>query len=174
MRSEARRGHEDQSVHEARSAECTDLSEWLKSDYDMNYLVWIHYEAEICQRSSEAGRGESCIVKNLCMVLKVTCIATPLWRHNDFSVTKSTQNMNANVFKWEIFLIARFVNYVLIVFNEINEIQIRILAQFWKRITFWIIASFYVSQFQADDKLTIKKNSFEIISTDSTYWSSLL
>ena len=28
VRSEARRGHEDQLVHEARSAECTDVSEW--------------------------------------------------------------------------------------------------------------------------------------------------
>ena len=37
------RDHEDQSVHEAHSTECTDVS-----DYDMNYLVLIHYEAEIC------------------------------------------------------------------------------------------------------------------------------
>ena len=56
------------------SAECTDVSEWpryimLKSDYDMIYLVLIHYEAEICKRSSEAGGDESCIVENLCMVL---------------------------------------------------------------------------------------------------------
>ena len=35
----------------------------------MNYLVLIHYEAEIYRRSSEAGGGESCIVENLCMVL---------------------------------------------------------------------------------------------------------
>ena len=41
----------------------------LKSDYDMIYLVLIHYEAEICKRSCEAGGGESCIVENLCMVL---------------------------------------------------------------------------------------------------------
>ena len=41
----------------------------LKSDYDMNYLVSIHYEAEICKRNSEAGWGESCIVENLCMVV---------------------------------------------------------------------------------------------------------
>ena len=68
------------------SAECTDVSEWphnaryiiLKSDYDMNYLVLIHFEAKICKRSSEAGGGESCIVKNICMVSQVTCIATPL------------------------------------------------------------------------------------------------
>ena len=38
-------------------------------DYDMNYLVLTHYEAEICKRTSEAGDGESCIVENLCMVL---------------------------------------------------------------------------------------------------------
>ena len=41
----------------------------LKSDYDMNYLVLIHYEAEICKLNAEAGGGESCIVENLCMVL---------------------------------------------------------------------------------------------------------
>ena len=66
-------------MHEARSAECIDVSEWplfhnaryimLKSDYNMNYLFLIHYEAEIYRRSSEAGGGESCIVENLCMVL---------------------------------------------------------------------------------------------------------
>ena len=32
------------------------------------------------------------------MVLKVTCIATPLWRHNDSGLTKSTQNMKANLY----------------------------------------------------------------------------
>ena len=93
----------------------------LKSDYDMIYLVLIHYEAEICKRSSEAGGGESCIVENLCMVLLVTCIATPLLRHNDSGVTKSTQNMNANMFKWEIIWIVRFVNYVSVDLNEIND-----------------------------------------------------
>ena len=59
-------------MHEARSAECIDVSEWpshnaryimLKSDYNMNYLVLVHYEAEIYKRSSEAGGGESCIVE---------------------------------------------------------------------------------------------------------------
>ena len=35
MRSEARRGHKDQSVHEARSAECTDVSEWPLSASDL-------------------------------------------------------------------------------------------------------------------------------------------
>ena len=40
----------------------------LKSDYNMKYLVLIHYEAEIYRRSSEAGGGETCIVENLCMV----------------------------------------------------------------------------------------------------------
>ena len=35
----------------------------LKSDYNMNYLVLIHYEAEIYKWSSDAGGGESCIVK---------------------------------------------------------------------------------------------------------------
>ena len=40
-------------------AECTDESQWplLKSDYDMNYLVFIHYVAEISKRTSEAGSG---------------------------------------------------------------------------------------------------------------------
>ena len=91
----------------------------LKSEYNMNYLVLIHYEAEIYRRSSEAGGGESCIVENLCMVLYVTCIATPLWHHNDSSATKSTQNMNANINKLEFIWIVRFVNCALIDFDEI-------------------------------------------------------
>ena len=93
----------------------------MAPDYDMIYLILIRYEAEICKWSSEAGGGESCIVENLCMVLKVTCIATPLWRHNNSSVTKSTQNMNANMLKWEIIWIVRFVNYVSVDLNEIND-----------------------------------------------------
>ena len=53
-----------------RISQCTDVSEWPEwPDYDMNYLVLIRYEAEICKRSSEAGGGESSIVENLCMVL---------------------------------------------------------------------------------------------------------
>ena len=47
------------------------------------------------------------------------CIATPLWRHNDSGVTKSTQNMNANINELEIIWIVRFVNYVSIGFDEI-------------------------------------------------------
>ena len=49
------------------SVHCADLSHnaryiMLKSDYNINHLVLIHYEAEIYKRSSEAGGGESCIV----------------------------------------------------------------------------------------------------------------
>ena len=106
----------------------------------MNYLVLIHYEAEVYRRSSEAGGDESCIVENLCMVLYVTCIATPLWRHNDSSVTKSTQNMNANINKLEIIWIG-FVNCASKDFDEIyvnsNKNSGSIM---WER-AFWIIAS---------------------------------
>ena len=119
----------------------------------MNYLVLIHYEAEIYKRSSEARGGESCIVENLCMVLYVTCIATPLWRHNDSGVTKSTQNMNANMFKCEIIWIVCCVNCVSIDFNEIyvnsNKNSASIL---WER-AFWIIAShrfWYLQKFMTD------------------------
>ena len=51
MRSEAQRGHEDQSVHEARSAECTDVSEWPLSASDLTMhatsclnpiMTWFH------------------------------------------------------------------------------------------------------------------------------------
>ena len=48
-------------------------------------------------------------------------IATPLLGHNDSGVTKSTQNMNGNMFKWEIILIVRFVNDVSVDLNEIND-----------------------------------------------------
>ena len=40
-----------------------------------------------------------------------------LWQHNDSLVTKSTQNMNGNMCKWEIFWKLNFVNYALIVFS---------------------------------------------------------
>ena len=63
----------------------------LKSYCDINNLISIHYSAEICERSSEVGGGEPWIVENLCMVSRVTCIATPLWRQNYFGVTKLTQ-----------------------------------------------------------------------------------
>ena len=110
----------------------------LKSEYNMNYLVLIHYEAEIYKRSSEAGGSKSCIVENLCMVLQVTCIATPLWRHDDSGVTKSTHNMNANMFKWKIIWIVCFVICVSIYFNEIyvnsnkNSDSILYERAFWK------------------------------------------
>ena len=74
-------------MREARAAEGTDVPEWpmcvsdltmLKSRYDMSYFVLIHYEAGIYKRSSEVGSGETCVLENLCIVLWVTCIATPL------------------------------------------------------------------------------------------------
>ena len=49
-------------------------NEWhimLQSNYNMNYLVSIHYEAKICKQSSEAGGDEPCIVENLCMVIGI-------------------------------------------------------------------------------------------------------
>ena len=113
----------------------------LKSDYNMNYLVLIYYEAEIYRRSSEAGGGESCIVENLCMVMYVTFIATPLWRHNDSSVTKSTQNMNANIDKLEIIWIVRFVNCASIDFDEIYINSNKNSGSILYERTFWIIAS---------------------------------
>ena len=69
----------------------------------MKYLVVIHYEVEICEQSSKAGDDEPCKVENLGLVLWVTCITTYLWCHKDFGVTESTQNMNANMCKWEMF-----------------------------------------------------------------------
>ena len=49
MRSEARRGHDDQSVHEAYSAECTDVSEWPLSapDHHAN-TVYAHGFVVLC------------------------------------------------------------------------------------------------------------------------------
>ena len=49
------------------------------------------------------------------------CIATPVWRHNDSGMSKSKQNMNANMFKWEIIWLVCFVNYVSVDVNEIND-----------------------------------------------------
>ena len=105
----------------------------LKSYYDMNHLILIHCEAEICKRNSEAGGGEPCIAENPCMVLWLTCIAMPLWRHNEFGVTKATQNMHAHMCKWEMFWKVRFVNYASIVFNAINDNSNKKTAQFYKK-----------------------------------------
>ena len=49
VKSEAQRGHEGQSVLEARSAECTDVSEWPLSGqpcYNINQCHIQHIEAE--------------------------------------------------------------------------------------------------------------------------------
>ena len=95
--------------------------------HDMTYMVFILNEAEICKQSSEAGDGDSCIVGNMCIILWVTCIATPLWRHSYSDVTKSTQKMDANMRGWEILwkvsfsIILREMSMKLILF------QIRIL-----------------------------------------------
>ena len=91
--------------------------------HDMTYMVLILNEAEICKQSSEAGDGDSCIVGNLCIILWVTCIATPLWRHIYSDVTKSTQKMDANMRGWEILWKASFFNHPSTNVNEINFIS---------------------------------------------------
>ena len=69
------------------------------------------------------------------------CIATPLWRHNDSGVTKSSQNMDANMFKWEIIWMVRFVYCVSIDFNEIYVNSNKNSGSIFKERAFWIIAS---------------------------------
>ena len=51
----------------------------------MSNSFWyiLHYEAEICKRISTVGGDESCIVENVCIVLQVTSMALPLWRHKE-------------------------------------------------------------------------------------------
>ena len=61
--------------------------------------------------------------------------------HSDSSVTKSTQNMKANMWKTEMFWKVRFAYYVSIVFYETDENSGTNYAQRNKKITSWIIAS---------------------------------
>ena len=60
----------------------------------------MHYKAEICKQISNAGVDETWIVENLCMVLRVTCMTTPLWFHNDAGVTNFMQTINAVMYRW--------------------------------------------------------------------------
>ena len=92
----------------------------------------MHYEAVICQQISEAGDGESFILGSLCIVFWVMWKATRLC-HNDFGVTKSTQNMDANMCKLEILRKASFAGYTQIHFNEIKYISNTNPAQFYKK-----------------------------------------
>ena len=48
----------------------------LKSDHDINYLVLIHYGAEICKGNSKTGGGKACLLEIRRMNLWVTCKAT--------------------------------------------------------------------------------------------------
>ena len=132
VRSEALRGHKDQSVTYPSGPWCLQSHSaqyiMLKSNDDVNYLVLIYYEAEICKLSSKAGYDNPCIVENPCMVLWVTCIAMSLWRHKDPGVTKSTQNINANMCTWE----SSFCKSCIDSFKSVIN-QIQILAQFCKK-----------------------------------------
>ena len=74
----------DKAVHEVCSIEGTDAPSspsasdltmhgdtMLKSYYDVNWLIPIHYKPKFYKQNSESGDHETCIVKNLCMVLWV-------------------------------------------------------------------------------------------------------
>ena len=63
VRSEARRGHEDQSMHEARSAESIDVSEWPLSASDLTMhdtsclnpiITWLFGFDKLWSRNSQA------------------------------------------------------------------------------------------------------------------------
>ena len=94
----------------------------LKSYHNMIELIMIHYDADICKQSSQAGGGEACIVENLCMVLWVTYIATLLWRHNESGVAKSTKTYEPNICKRKIFWSVHFASHVAISFYVIDVI----------------------------------------------------
>ena len=117
VRSEVRMGHEGQSVHEARSAGWADVTEWPLSASDltmhdtpclnpiMTWIIWFWYITKP-KFASEVPERE---------------VANHALYQNDFGVTESAQNMVANMCKWEIILIVRFVSYVSIVLIKIND-----------------------------------------------------
>ena len=72
-------------------------------DLCMTHLI--HHEAEIIKGSSKTGCAEPCIVEYLRLILRVMCMATPWWRHNDSVATKSSQILMENV---GIFFISQF------------------------------------------------------------------
>ena len=117
MRSEARRGHDDQSVHEARM---------LKSDYDMTWIIWFWYitKPKFVSDVSKQELANHALQKIYGFVGNVHNV--PLRRYNDSGVTKYTQNLDENMCKWAIFWKVSFVKY------ELTIIQIRIIARFCK------------------------------------------
>ena len=78
------------------------------------------------------GVGESCIVENLCMVFFGHVHSNAFVRYNDSDVTKSTQNMHANMLKLDIILF-RSVNYVSMFLIKPMIIEIIIPAQFCQK-----------------------------------------
>ena len=64
------------------------------------------------------GTGELCIC---CMAFMVTCKATIWRRQNGSSVSKSTQN-NFSYLQMGNILISFFINYALMIVNEIEYI----------------------------------------------------
>ena len=92
VKSEASRGYKSKSVHDAHicNAGCTAAlsSPW---GYNINQLILIGYKAEIGKQNSEIGNHVICILEDPCIGLCITCIAAPLWCHNDYSAIKYTK-----------------------------------------------------------------------------------
>ena len=103
----------------------------IKSYYDIDYLVLIHYEDEICKQGSEAG-GDELIHSYKHMHGFVSHVhSKPLWRHYDCSVTKSTQiwtQLCVNV------LNSSFYELCVLVLNKINDNSNTNSAKFCKKL----------------------------------------
>ena len=63
----------------------------------MNLLILIHYKDKIHKKISKLGSNELYIMENLHMVLWFMCIAMPLWDHNGFGISKSTEKISGNI-----------------------------------------------------------------------------
>ena len=133
MRSEARRGHEDQSMHEARSAECIDVSKWPLSASDLTMhdtsclnpiITWI-----ICfwyiWKPKFTGEVPKREVENhaLWKIYAWFCRSRALQRLRDVIMIPVSLNLHKIwtqiLINWKSFGLVRFVNCASIDFDEI-------------------------------------------------------
>ena len=94
-------------VHKACGAECTDVSEWRRRTYDltmynnMNYLVLIHYEAEICKPFSIES---TLITGSQIVVLNNSCVPRGRERRQGFTYDRQAiiVGNNRKLYHWLI------------------------------------------------------------------------
>ena len=109
--------HEDQSVDDERSSECTYVFEYPLSAPElimhgtsclnpvMKLINWFWYNAKpkFSNELPKCAVVNQDLLKIHALILWATCAATPLWCHYNPGARKSAQNVNANMCIWETF-----------------------------------------------------------------------